>query len=148
MVWLRRISWFLTAAYWALLCTLTHLPPEEIAKAPQFWDKAEHGLAYFLLSVLLGASLMFTFPERRTIPLWVLTIGLVYGALDEIFQPLVRRDAELLDWVADACGVWSAVVILWLLQRRFIPKREAREPSGFPIVPPSAVESLPAEAES
>ena len=126
MVWLRRISWFLTAAYWALLCTLTHLPPEEIAKAPHFWDKAEHGLAYFLLSVLLGASLMFTFPERRSIPLWVLAIGLTYGALDEIFQPLVRRDAELLDWVADACGVWSAVVILWLLQRTFIP-REKRD---------------------
>jgi VanZ family protein len=148
MLWLRRISWALTAAYWALLCTLTHLPPEEIAKAPHFWDKAEHGLAYFLLSVLLGASLMFTFPERRTIPLWVLAIGLVYGALDEVFQPLVRRDAEVLDWVADACGVWSAVVILWMLQRKFIPKREPHEPSGSPSVPPSTVKAPAAEAES
>lgn len=135
MTWLRRISWFLTAAYWALLCTLTHLPPEEIAKAPHFWDKAEHGLAYFLLSLLLGASLMFTFPEWRAIPLWVLAIGLIYGALDEIFQPLVRRDAELLDWVADACGVWSAVVILWLLQRTFIPRVTKRDDDAPEEVP-------------
>jgi VanZ family protein len=140
MVWLRRISWFLTAAYWALLCTLTHLPPEEIAKAPHFWDKAEHGLAYFLLSLLLGASLMFTFPEWRAIPLWVLAIGLIYGALDEIFQPLVRRDAELLDWVADACGVWSAVVILWLLQRTLIPRGAKRDDGAAEEVPsPSSV---------
>jgi VanZ family protein len=127
MVWLRWISWTLTAAYWALICTLTHLPPAQVNRLPHFWDKAEHGLAYFLLAALLGASFMFTFPERRWIPIWVLILGLGYGALDEILQPLTGRDCELLDWVADACGVWSAVVILWLLQRTFVPRRNVDE---------------------
>ena len=136
MVWLRRISWTLTAAYWALICTLTHLPAEKIARVPHFWDKAEHGLAYFLLAALLGASFMFTFPERRTIPLWVLVLGLTYGALDEILQPLTGRDCELLDWVADGCGVWSAVVILWILQRTFIPRRPAADEG--PVAAPEA----------
>ena len=70
--------------------------------------------------------------EGPSIPLWVLAFGLTYGALDEIFQPLVRRDAELLDWVADACGVWSAVVILWLLQRMLIPRSKRDEVSEVP----------------
>jgi VanZ family protein len=147
MVWLRRISWTLTFAYWALICTLTHLPAEKIARVPHFWDKAEHGLAYFLLAALLGASFMFTFPERRAIPLWVLILGLGYGAVDEILQPLTGRDCELLDWVADACGVWSAVVILWMLQRKFIPRKESSDQSGLPIMPAST-EPPPVNADS
>ncbi len=122
MTWLRWIFWFLTAAYWGAIFTLTHLPPEQIAGAPHFWDKAEHFVAYFLLAALLGGALMLTFPRRRKIPLWVLLIGFVYGAVDELLQPFVHRDAEILDWVADATGVWAAVLILWVLQRTFVPR--------------------------
>src|SRR4051812_35324269 len=129
MVWLRWTAWTLTGMYWGLLFALTHLPPEQIAGAPKFWDKAEHFTAYFLLASLLGSSLMFTFPRRRGIPVGVLVIGMVYGAIDELLQPFVRRDAELNDWVADALGVWCGVLVLWalrkvLLARRAMPKAE------------------------
>jgi VanZ family protein len=119
MVWIRWIAWVLAAGYWIALFVVTHLPPERVARAPHIWDKAEHFLAYFLLALLLGTALMLTFPRRRKIPVWVLLIGFVYGAVDEVVQPLVQRDAELADWIADALGVWTAVLILWLL-RKFV----------------------------
>jgi VanZ family protein len=119
MVWLRRAAWVLTAGYWVGIFTLTHLPPEQIARAPRVWDKLAHFVIYFLLAVLLGTALMLSFPRRRRIPVWVLGIGFVYGAVDELVQPFVRREATLLDWVADALGVWVAVLLLWAL-RKFV----------------------------
>jgi VanZ family protein len=66
----------------------------------------------------------------------VLLTGFAYGAVDELLQPFVHRDAELLDWVADATGVWAAVVILWLLQRWLIPRHSdadfRRTPTSAP----------------
>ena len=91
--WLRRACWVLTALSWVGIFVLTHLPPEEIARAPRIWDKLAHFLVYFGLAALLGAALMLTFPHRRSIPLWVLVIGLTYGAVDELLQPFVRREA-------------------------------------------------------
>jgi VanZ family protein len=118
MAWLRRISWLLVAAYWAGIFVLTHLPPATIRTyAPNVWDKLAHFLAYFLLAAFLGAALVLTYPSRRGIPVWVLLIGFAYGVVDELLQPFVRRDAELLDWVSDALGVWAAVLLLWVLQR-------------------------------
>jgi VanZ family protein len=118
MVWLRRICWTLTGAYWAGIFVLTHLPPTQLRKVvPDIWDKLAHFLAYFLLAAFLGAALMLTFPRRRAIPLWVLVIGWAYGVIDELLQPFIRREATLLDWVADALGVWAAVLLLWILQR-------------------------------
>jgi VanZ family protein len=122
MVWLRRTAWGLTAAYWGVIFALTHMPPERLAGAPHIWDKLVHFLIYFLLAALLGSAMMLTFPQWRQIPLWVLVVGFAYGAIDELLQPFVRREATLLDWVADALGVWAAVLLLWVLQRRLIPR--------------------------
>ena len=129
MAWLRWIAWFLTAAYWGAIATLTHLPPEDIARAPHFWDKAEHFVAYFLLASLLGTALMLTFPQKRWIPVWILAIGLAYAAVDELLQPFVRRSAELNDWIADALGVWTGVLFLWAL-RKFLRARRAMPGEG------------------
>ncbi len=118
MTWLRRIAWLLVAAYWAGIFVLTHMPPSTLRTyTPNVWDKLAHFLAYFLLAAILGGALMLTFPHRRGIPLWVLLIGFTYGAVDELLQPLIRREATLLDWAADALGVWAAVLLLWGLQR-------------------------------
>jgi VanZ family protein len=125
MVFLRRTSWVLTFLYWIGIFILTHIPPEQIARAPRVWDKLAHFLIYFGFALLLGSAMMLTFPKRRTIPLWVLAIGFSYGAIDEVLQPFVRRTADLHDWVADALGVWLAVLILWMLQRWLAPKSQA-----------------------
>ena len=132
MIWLRRTCWALTAAYWAGIFVMTHLPPATLHKVtPRMWDKLAHFLAYFFLSALLGATLMLTFPRRRSIPLWVLVIGFAYGAIDELLQPFVRRDATLMDWVADALGVWAGVLLLWAL-RRFVMPAPTRDPVPEP----------------
>lgn len=133
MAWLRRTCWLLTAVYWAGIFVLTHLPPATLREhVPRIWDKLAHFLAYFFLAVLLGAALVLTFPRRRGIPAWVLLIGLAYGVVDELLQPFVRRDATLLDWVADAVGVWTAVKLLWMLQR-FVAARRAVVPVPEPV---------------
>jgi VanZ family protein len=120
---LRWICWLLTSAYWGVLFALTHMPPEQLSRAPRLWDKGVHCVAYFLLASLLGASLMLTFPRRRWIPVWVLVIGMVYAAVDELLQPFVRRDAELLDWVADALGVWCGVFVLWAMRKVLVARQ-------------------------
>ena len=139
MAWLRRTAWVLTAMYWGVIFALTHMPPEQLAGAPRIWDKLAHFLIYFLLALLLGSAMMLTFPRRRTIPLWVLVVGFVYGVLDELLQPFVRREATLLDWVADALGVWTAVLLLWVLQRLLIPK--ATPPAEHADVAPASSEA-------
>ena len=141
MVWLRRTCWALTAVYWAGIFVMTHLPPATLRQhAPRMWDKLAHFLIYFFLAALLGGTLVLTIPRRRSIPLWVLLIGFAYGAVDELLQPFVRRDATLLDWVADALGVWVAVLLLWALQRWFVFPRMGEavvEPGwrGFEVAP-------------
>ena len=127
MALLRWVCWALTAAYWAGIFVMTHLPPPVVRRiVPNVWDKLAHFVMYFLLAALLGAALVLTFPRRRGIPLWVLVIGFAYGAIDELLQPFIRRDASVLDWVADALGVWAAVLLLWALQRFVVPA--PREP--------------------
>lgn len=42
----------------------------------------------------------------------------VYAALDELTQPLVARDAEVLDWCADMAGTAVGLLVAaWLAQR-------------------------------
>ena len=113
MKWLRIILWILTVAYWALLFTMTHLPPPKLPAAPGN-DKLMHFLAYLVLSLMLGVTLRLTFPRWRRVPLIVLLIGVIYGALDERTQLLVNRSAEWGDWFADAGGVCTSVLVLWL----------------------------------
>jgi VanZ family protein len=132
MALLRRTAWVLTAVYWVGIFTLTHLPPEKIAKAPKVWDKGAHFMAFFGLAAVLGAALLLTFPARRTMPLWVLAISMVYGAIDEVLQPLVRRDASVRDWVADLVGVVPAVLLLALVQHVLL-RRSALRGNGFEV---------------
>jgi VanZ family protein len=58
--------------------------------------------------------------------LWAL-VYLVYGALDELTQPLTGREADVADWVFDAIGVGLATLSLWL---GFIPKWVHRSRTG------------------
>lgn len=70
------------------------------------WDKAEHFVAFYALC-LLG---LLAFPRTRP-----LVIGLAlsaFGGLIEIVQalPLVHRDADWRDWLADTVAI-AAVLI-------------------------------------
>jgi VanZ family protein len=117
MTWLRRIFWFGTIAYWAVLFVVTHLPPERVPHMPgTITDKEVHALAYFLLSFALGVTLIVSLPGRRWIPLFVVAVAMAYGAIDERTQLFVGRACELGDWIADVAGAGVAAVILVIVQ--------------------------------
>jgi hypothetical protein len=87
------------------------IPPRH---AVQFvpWDKAEHFIAFYALTGLGAAA----FPRRR---LWVIAVLLsLFGALIEIVQglPIVHRDRDFWDWVADTLAILAALspmLLVW-----------------------------------
>ncbi len=86
------------------------------SSAPSFipWDKANHFIAFYVLTGLGAAA----FPRR---PLWQVAAALsLYGALIECVQaiPLVNRDADVWDWVADTLAIGATLLPLVLVPWR------------------------------
>ena len=111
-----QLIWTLTAIYWVFICIMTHLPPDKVPK-PDVSDKTEHVVAYGLLAGMIHLCL---WPRRWTMlktASLVLCVALVYGALDEITQPIFGRDCSILDWLADAAGAIIAVMIMTIACR-------------------------------
>jgi VanZ family protein len=92
------------------------MPAEQMPSAFQFWDKAQHALAYFGL----GLAGFWAFSHR---PNWVLGGLIVHGALVEVLQATLTttRQGEWSDWLADGVGVALAWAVAraagWLTQR-------------------------------
>ena len=76
------------------------------------WDKAEHFIAFFTLTVLAATAFPATSLLRIAVSLSA------FGALIEIVQGLdfVARDCDFWDWVADSIAI-GAVVIAMLVAR-------------------------------
>lgn len=113
--------WVVTALYWALLFTATHVPSSKLPET-NINDKLEHFSAYAVLGVLLSVTFSISHKPRRVdVSALVLMIGLGYGAIDEWLQalPFVHRDCELADWFADAAGIASAVVLVAIVRALF-----------------------------
>jgi len=113
----RRPLQIVLGAYWALIFTLTHLPPRALPHV-NIWDKLEHLLAYGCLGGLLFLTLWLVRPRLAQLGIVVLAIGMMYGAIDEWLQIPVHRDCDLQDWFADTSGVAIAVVCLTWLRAR------------------------------
>ena len=97
--WLR-LGWCLAMLGVAVLALL----PTELLTAPVFnwWDKAQHALAFAVLTVW-G---LWAWPLAWR---WVLAGMLVFGAAIELAQWACGwRFAEWADWAADAVGVGCA----------------------------------------
>jgi VanZ family protein len=123
----RRMLWVLTGAYWLVLFTLTHLPPEHLPHGPG-GDKFQHFSAYAVLCFILGLTLWQAFPSRRRlIPLLVLLVAGLYGGFDEITQIFVGRDCELNDWLADISGAAFAGAVLYALQVYTVRRARGRD---------------------
>ncbi|MEO6435447.1 MAG: VanZ family protein [Tepidisphaeraceae bacterium] len=104
-----RIGWGLTIVYWAGLFVVTHLPLPRLPYVP-VTDKTAHVVAYALLSVALMMSLHRGGKMNPAVT--VLTMLLIYGAIDEWTQIPVGRSCELADWYADAAGAAVGVVVV------------------------------------
>lgn len=107
--------------YWLILFTATTLPVERLPSVG-FTDKVNHFIAYFILAVLVNLTLIYQRKSRllfEKAQIATIVICLFYGAVDELHQMLVPgRFAETWDWVADALGAFTGVLIVYFLINR------------------------------
>ncbi len=109
-LWLRR-AFFVSAAF-AFVMALLPKPPD-LPGGPG--DKIQHMMAFATLGALAAAG----WREQRLALLFAWLAG--FGAAIEVFQaiPALRRDAELLDWIADMAAAIAALsLVRWVLGRR------------------------------
>lgn len=85
-------------------------PPEW---AGEVGDKYQHMLAFATLTVLAAGG----FPEASR---WRIAERLSFlGAMIELAQsiPALRRECDIVDWVADTVAVLGALAAIWLWRR-------------------------------
>jgi hypothetical protein len=85
--------------------------PSQLALQLAPWDKAEHFMAFYALTGLAVAA----FPKRNLFLIAALLSA--FGALIEVVQglPLVHRDRDFWDWVADTIAIISALAPMLLV---------------------------------
>ncbi|MDB5448641.1 MAG: hypothetical protein JWQ97_3958 [Phenylobacterium sp.] len=100
------------AAYAGAVAVLLYLclAPSNDLPTVNLWDKAEHSLAW---CVLTGLGLVL-WPAR---PARVTAFAFAFGGLVEVLQGDLPfgRDADWRDWAADSTGVGAALLVWWLV---------------------------------
>lgn len=107
-----RLAIVVLAAYWLCIFTGTHLPNMDEIVDLRFGvnDKVKHFSAFFLL----GGLLCYVTSSPRWFKRFSLIglVGMAYAAIDEITQNFIPgRYPDVLDFAADAAGLWSAIAI-------------------------------------
>ena len=75
-------------------------------------DKVYHTLAFAAL--VIPAALF----DRGAVR-WLVIGGLILGGAIEVIQPSVGRDADLMDFLADAAGLALGLGLGWFFRRTF-----------------------------
>jgi hypothetical protein len=85
------------------------MPPSHVLQLTP-WDKATHFIAFYVLTGLAVAA----FPKQNL--LVVAALLSAFGALIEIVQglPMVHRDRDFWDWVADTIAISCALAPMLL----------------------------------
>ncbi len=118
---LAPVAWF---GFWITLAAILFLTLDPHSPTLHFLnDKVAHALAFFALAALGHAA----WGRRR---LLILLVGLAaLGAAIELLQsmPLIGRDAELFDWIADLAGIaiWLALSALHALLRKIVDRESS-----------------------
>ncbi len=94
--------------FWVISAPQTQLPDSELLRLPLI-DKVIHFILFFVFSVLLAYGLNKSTSNRITgkpLIIIILSIGLLYGAITELFQFAVLPDREgsVFDFIANAFG--------------------------------------------
>lgn len=113
--------WPATAAVAAAIVALSELPPSALPSAPPFphADKLVHVIEYAVLGALLCRSLLH---ERSghfgRAAIIAMSVGTLFGALDEWHQTFSGRCADVWDAVADVVGLALGVCLVALVGKR------------------------------
>ena len=93
-----------------LFIAVSCLEPARYVVDLHMWDKAEHALAFFGMSVWFGGL-----ARRNRYPLVGLAM-LLFGGGIEVGQALMGlgRDADIHDFIADAIGITVALILLYI----------------------------------
>ena len=115
--WVRRAGAWL---FWPALVVVAwgELTPHPPKLADLLWDKAEHFIAYFGLTLL--ASLAW---GLRWSLVWVFVAMVALGGVLEILQSFVGRDAEWGDFLANDLGALAGLgvaVVYLAIPRRLV----------------------------
>ena len=105
----RNIDIYATVVI-AVLIGLATLTPVEELPAVSGSDKLYHLISFAILTLPIAVI--------RPKAVWVIFIlSVVYGGAIEVLQPLVDRNCELADFLADACGSMLGIFTgRWLLR--------------------------------
>jgi VanZ family protein len=99
------MGWFIVA-----FITVSCLEPPRYVPNLHLWDKAEHALAFYGMTVWFGGLIR----ERSywRLAAWML----LFGASIEVAQGVMGlgRDMDVMDFAADTIGVAIALVMLYL----------------------------------
>ncbi len=106
------------------------IPPQHALQLVP-WDKAEHFIAFYVLTFLAAAA----FPRLHLLVIAVLLSA--FGALIEIVQglPIVHRDKDFWDWVADTLAIGAALAPMLLVWWRREYSQALRAESTGPQTP-------------
>jgi hypothetical protein len=113
---LARLPRRLRVALYALACAvvlyMTLAPGHDVPGVGLVWDKAEHALAW---AVLTGAGLLLSTRRRWAIGMF----AFVFGAAIEVLQATMGlgRDGDWHDLMADSIGIAMAYAAWWVLRR-------------------------------
>ena len=105
-----RLAWVLVLGWMSFIAVMSHQSmvtgPSTVTGMP-LADKLDHLAEFAVLGALLRNAVSLYNPLPGITPaMCVLTLGVCYGALDELHQSLVPgRSMQLSDWLADAVGV-------------------------------------------
>lgn len=109
------------ACYWLALFIGTHIPIERLPLNRGSADKLAHVAAFAALALLLAVAWRLStgrLPARHLPWLWLIVV--LYGAIEEITQPLVNRMASPIDWLADALGALLGLAVFWIWPRLWL----------------------------
>lgn len=125
-----RLAIVVLAAYWLCIFVGTHLPDMGEMVDLRFGvnDKVKHFSAFFLL----GGLLCYVTNSPRWFKRFAIIglVGMAYAAIDEITQNFIPgRYPDVLDFAADAAGLWTAIAIYVLAKYvyLFFNKQSAEE---------------------
>lgn len=121
---LALFAFAVLAILWLSLDPDPYLPKE----GPLSWDKAQHALAYAVLTLLGGWALLPMVKGALRAWRWAMFFAVTYGVLLEMAQAVFTRcrRAQMGDALADALGALAVFFVAWLLILR-TENRKQRE---------------------